>query len=138
MYNIYYMRLTSQRLYFNLTDELNGQLNILQDNKTTQNFVSNNKTVVHEVSLKESDAAYLKNVSKSVLTYWFIDCEYHGVTNDFRYAHRYNRTDIQHHVEALVVAGYEPATTTTPIPTSTTTTTTTTTSTKVLIDQNKA
>lgn len=88
------------------------------------NFVSNNKTVIHEVSLKESDANYLKNVSKSALTYWFIDCEYHGITDDFKYIHHYNHSDVQHQVEALVVAGYEPVTTTT-VPTTTTTTTTT-------------
>lgn len=81
--------------------------------------------MVHEVSLKESDSTYLKNVTKSALTYWFIDCEYHGVTDDFKYFHFYNRSDIQHTVEALVVAGYEPVTTTT-TPTTTTSTSTTT------------
>ncbi|GJQ68040.1 hypothetical protein Trydic_g16758 [Trypoxylus dichotomus] len=129
IYDIYYTPITSQRLYFELTDELNGELNILQNNKTTGNFVSNNITAVHEVSLKESDAAYLKNVSKSVLVYWFIDCEYYGVTDDFKYEHHYNQTDVQHHVEALIVAGYEPVTSTTPPTTSTTSTTTPTTTT---------
>lgn len=100
----------------------------MQNNKSMDTFVSNNKTVVHEALLKESDASYLKNVSKSALTYWFIDCEYHGVTNDFKYTHFYNKTDVDHHVEALIVAGYEPVTTTT-LPTTTTTSTTSTTST---------
>lgn len=140
--SIFYCRtLTSQRISFNITGKLNGQMNLIQDhNIRTNEFVSNASAVQHQIALSPPDYSYLKDNATSILTYWFIDCTYYGMTTNFTFSYKYDQPGTEHVMEALIVAGFEPittpapttttTTTTTPKPTSTTTTTTTTTTTK--------
>lgn len=123
------------------TGKLNGQMNLIQDhNIRTNEFVSNASAVQHQIALSPPDYSYLKDNATSILTYWFIDCTYYGMTTNFTFSYKYDQPGTEHVMEALIVAGFEPittpapttttTTTTTPKPTSTTTTTTTTTTTK--------
>lgn len=120
---------TSQRMIFELTEHLNGRMELVQKNKVMDGrYISSADTVTHKVLLNASDAEYINTTATSVLTYWFVDCVYYGVTDDYTFSLNYPDVDKKHRVEALVIAGYDPITTpapsTTVAPTTTTTTTT--------------
>ncbi|KAJ3616421.1 hypothetical protein MTP99_003113 [Tenebrio molitor] len=109
------------------TETLNGDLQLIQKNQTRSGiYVSNADTVIHNVSLKQSDADLVKQ-APTVLTYWFVDCTYYGFMRGFQFPFNYTQADEEHFVEALVVADFTPLppppTTTAPTTTSTTTTT---------------
>lgn len=88
-------------------------------------YVSSGEQVSHRVDLTEADGAFLKHSATSILTYWFVDCIYYGQTPGYIFNFNYTQPGKIHHVEALVIASYEPPITTT-TPTTTTTSTTTT------------
>ena len=109
-------------IYFDISETLNGDLLLVQKNETRENdFVGNTSPVMHEISIKESDRDYIKN-APTVLTYWFIDCTYYGITTDFKFPFNYTTPDEEHFVEALVLADFTPLPPTTTVPPSTTTT----------------
>lgn len=93
------------------------------------NFVSNTSTVNHTIALTEADWSYINSTATTVLTYWFVDCVYYGPSKSMSFAMQYKEVDQVHKVEALIVAGFEPITTTTtsttPAPTTSTKSTTT-------------
>lgn len=100
-------------------ETLNGEIAVIQKNKTRDGlYVSSADTVIHNVTLKSTDADLVKPAR--TLTYWFIDCTYYGFRNDFIFPFNYTKPDETHFIEALVVADF------TPLPPPTTTTTTTT------------
>lgn len=118
---------TSVRISFNITETLNGNILFIQNNKTSENsLVSSTAPVLHYVKLKDTDLAYLTAEATEVVTYWFVDCIYYGPGNNFSLTTNYTDPDTQHQVQALVIAGYEPITTTAPSTTTTKATTTTT------------
>ncbi|XP_018577236.1 uncharacterized protein LOC108915612 isoform X1 [Anoplophora glabripennis] len=120
----------SARSYFDITETLNGKMLLVQKNKTIdKDFVSNTSTVTHEIELKETDWDYIKNAT-TVLTYWFIDCTYYGITTDMKFLFNYTSPGEEHSLEALVMADFTPPPPTTTVPPSTTTTKPTTTTTK--------
>lgn len=101
-------------------------MNLIQNNKTRpNNYVSNSSLVRHSIDLSPPDYRYLIDNATSLLTYWFIDCQYYGMTSEFSFSYAFGQTEAQHVVEALIVAGFEPITT----PSTTTSTTSTTPST---------
>ncbi|XP_028131618.1 uncharacterized protein LOC114327269 [Diabrotica virgifera virgifera] len=117
----------SARINFVITENLNGDFLLLQGNQSlTNNFVSTKKEVIHAVKLKQSDADFIKT-APTIRTYWFVDCVYYGITNEFKFAHTYPDPYQNHTVEALVEADCTPLPTTTAAPTTTTTKVTTTT-----------
>ncbi|RZC41269.1 uncharacterized protein BDFB_003913, partial [Asbolus verrucosus] len=125
-YLIYCIPLASSRIEFYINETLNGDLQLIQKNKTRNSiFVSNADQVIHNVSLKQSDADLVKQ-APTILTYWFVDCTYYGFRKDFLFSFNYTQPDEEHFVEALVVADFTPLPppTTTTVPTTTTTTTT--------------
>ncbi|XP_044269601.1 uncharacterized protein LOC123014514 [Tribolium madens] len=124
-YLVYCAEIASNRVEFYITETLNGDVLLIQNNKTrTDLFVSNAEPVIHNVSLKPTDADFIKQ-APSVLTYWFIDCVYYGFRKDFEFPFNYTQAEKEHLIEALVVADFSPPppppTTTTPTPTTTTT-----------------
>lgn len=88
-------------------------------------FISNAESVTHKIILNDADAEYINKTATSVLTYWFVDCVYYGVTNDYTFSLKYPDVNKRHRVEALVVAGFDPITT--PAPSTTVAPTTSTT-----------
>ncbi|KAF2899329.1 hypothetical protein ILUMI_06843 [Ignelater luminosus] len=122
-----YYPITSQRIGFNLTENLNGKMDLMQDKKVMSGkFISNAESVTHKIILHDADAEYINKTATSVLTYWFVDCIYYGVTNDYAFSLKYPDVNKKHRVEALVVAGFDPITTPAPSTTVAPTTTTTT------------
>lgn len=106
---------------------MNGKLNLIQNTKVINtDYISSADLVTHHVELSPADAEYINKTATSILTYWFIDCVYYGLSNDYTFTFQYSEINQKHKVEALVVAGYEPITTPAPTTTSTTSTTTTT------------
>ncbi|XP_017787040.1 PREDICTED: uncharacterized protein LOC108569843 [Nicrophorus vespilloides] len=122
VYLLYPWMITSQRLIFNLTENLNGNLESYQNQvQVNSNFVSNATTVVHKVSLKKTDQEYLDSTATKVLTYWFIGCDYYGPSDNYEFSRNYTTVDEEYTVGAIVWATFEPIpVTTTPAPTTTT------------------
>lgn len=109
------------------SETLNGGIQLVQNNVTRkEEFVSSTEPVKQIIDLKKTDADYIKS-APTVITYWFVDCVYYGLTNDMIFNFNYTDPDHTHMVEALVVADFTPLPPTTTIPPSTTTTKTTTT-----------
>ncbi|CAH1958768.1 unnamed protein product [Acanthoscelides obtectus] len=125
--NLFCYEIGSQRIQFSLTETLNGNLSLKQGNITREDaFVSNTETVLQTVELKKSDMDYISK-APVVLTYWFVDCTYYGITPDFKFRFNFTQPDTVHTVDALVMADFTPLPpTTTPAPSTTTTSTTTT------------
>lgn len=101
-----------------------------QNNQTvTENYVSSASEVTHYIHFTEPDQAFLRKKATSVITYWFVDCIYYGLSSDLSFKYNYSSNASTAHVQSLVVASFEPlpVPTTTLAPTTTTTTTTTTT-----------
>ncbi|KAJ8925122.1 hypothetical protein NQ315_001304 [Exocentrus adspersus] len=117
---------TSARSYFDITETLNGKMLLLQNNNSIDTeFVSNASTVTHSIQVKETDKEYIDKAT-TILTYWFVDCTYYGISSDFNFTFNYTVPEEEHEVEALVMADFTPlppTTTTTTTPPSTTTTT---------------
>ncbi|XP_054282107.1 uncharacterized protein LOC129000137 isoform X2 [Macrosteles quadrilineatus] len=112
----------SKRIYFDLTALLNGGMNMTQNNKTvTEDFVSSATEVTHTIYFSEPDKSFLDKKATSVVAYWFVSCIYYGATSDLSFKYNYtNDADQTMHVEALVVASFEPLPPpTTPAPTTT-------------------
>lgn len=107
---------------------LNGGMNMTQNNEAvTENYVSSASEVTHYVHFTEPDQAFLKKKATSVITYWFVDCIYYGLTTDLTFKYNYSSNATKAHIETLVVASFEPLPppTTTMAPTTTTTSSTT-------------
>lgn len=131
----------SDRIFFNITETLNGNITNIQNNKTIENSLAMTSTPIeHVVQLKSTDLNLLNTTATQVVTYWFVDCVYYGPSSNYSLLMNYTEPDKQHNIEALVIAGYQPITTpapsTTPAPNVTTTaapnTTTTTAPTTIL------
>ncbi|XP_063920014.1 uncharacterized protein LOC135135010 isoform X2 [Zophobas morio] len=126
-YILFWTEVASSRVDFHINETLNGEILLIQKNQTRNSvYVSNADTVIHNVSLKPTDADFIKR-APTVLTYWFVDCTYYGFRRDFIFPFNYTQAEQEHFVEALVVADFTPLpppTTTTPSTTTSTTTTT--------------
>lgn len=123
--------IASDRLLFNITDTLNGNVTNIQNNKTIENsLASTYHPVEHLVVLKDSDIAFLNASATQVVTYWFVDCVYYGPSSNYSLFMNYTEPEKQHQIEALVIAGFEPITTPAPSTTASPNTTTTSTTAK--------
>lgn len=120
--------ITSHRIHFSVTEFLNGNISIVQSNKTVENtYVSSASEAKMMIALRKGDLDFLTQKATAISTYWFIDCKYYGQTNDLSFVYNFTNPNVLHTVEALVVASYDPPTTTTVLPPTTTTVQTTTT-----------
>lgn len=108
---------------------LNGQMSLLQSGHLRETgLVSSKEQVTHRVDLTEADSAFLTQSATSILTYWFVDCTFYGQTPGYEFNFSYTQPGKIHNVEALIIASYEPP--------STTTTTTSTTPTPPTVSPN--
>ncbi|KAL1517028.1 hypothetical protein ABEB36_000848 [Hypothenemus hampei] len=98
---------TSSGYFFAITDTFNGQLTQTQNNETRKVFVATNTSIQNSISLKKSDQEFLKK-APSVLTYWFVDCIYYGITTDLSFNYTFAQSEQNHNIEVLVVADFTP------------------------------
>lgn len=72
----------------NAVGDINGKIEFLQNN-TVQNsdYVSNHTEVVHNISIKSTDIAFLEDNNFTAVAFWFLNCSYYGMSPDlvFRY-----------------------------------------------------
>lgn len=96
-------------------------MSLTQHNRSlTTNYVASGADTRMTIDLRKGDDFYVKKNSSEVSTYWFVDCKYYGMTQDFSFNYKFAKPDTSHTVEALVIASHEPPTTTTPDPPTTT------------------
>lgn len=102
---------------------LNGNITIEQSNRTiSSEFVASSEVAKISINLRKGDLDYIAKTATSITTYWFIDCESYNQTNDFNFIHNFTKPTSFHTIQALVVASFEPPSTTTVAPTTTSTT----------------
>ena len=110
----WWQHVTSARTEFYVTESFNGDINIIQPNKTSMDtYVSSASEANMTINIKKGDMDYLMKAT-SVSIYWFIDCRYFGQTNDLNFLYNFTTPDTSHVLEALVVASYDLPTTTVP------------------------
>lgn len=114
LFIIFWKNATSNRISFEVTSLLNGNLTVSQANKTvSEEFVSSSLETQFSIDIRKGDYDFIKENATSVSTYWFIDCQNYGQTNDLNFVYNFTNVDVSHGIAALVVASYEPIQTTT-------------------------
>ncbi|XP_043479372.1 uncharacterized protein LOC122509402 isoform X2 [Leptopilina heterotoma] len=120
---VWYQPITSRRIEFEVSQLLNGNLSIVQSNKTTEGiYVSSEAEANVKIDIRDGDLEFLKKKATSISTFWFVDCKYFGQTVDFSFKTNFTKVNTTHNIEALIVASFEPPTTPAPITTTSTTT----------------
>lgn len=101
----------SARITFNITNFLNGDLKLIQNNKEIAHdkYVAVNEELVHLVHLNEADERLVQTNATSLDTYIFVDCQYRNVTKDLSFTHTYTDLNAEHLIEVLVVVSFDPA-----------------------------
>ncbi|XP_066599232.1 uncharacterized protein [Prorops nasuta] len=100
-------KFSSKSTNFNITNEVNGYLNVIQYNKTINGkFVLSTSPVKIAVNIREGDYEYIKNKATSLSVFWFIDCKYYGKTNDLTFVYNVSKPGASHELNALVIASY--------------------------------
>ncbi|XP_076669896.1 uncharacterized protein LOC143369616 isoform X2 [Andrena cerasifolii] len=113
-YPLIWLKLTSVRTRFYVTLSLNGDIEIIQSNKTLEDtYVSSVSEANVTLRMRKGDMDYLMS-AVTVSTYWFIDCKYYGQTNGFNFVYNFTHPNTSHVLEALVIASHESPTTTVP------------------------
>ncbi|CAK9814189.1 hypothetical protein ANTPLA_LOCUS8104 [Anthophora plagiata] len=103
----WWSKLTSVRTQFDVTQFLNGDIEIKQSNKTLMDtYVSSTSEANVTINIRKGDMDYLRKTT-TVSIYWFIDCKYFGQTNDLNFLYNFTNPDTSHVLEALVVASYD-------------------------------
>ncbi|XP_066250406.1 uncharacterized protein [Euwallacea similis] len=112
---------TSIGITIELTDGLNGHLEIVQLNETRNLYVSTNGSFTNTVALQQPDKEYLMQ-APTVLSYWFVDCVYYGLGTNLSFPFNFSNPEEEHTIETLVVGDFTPLPppTTTPMPTTST------------------
>ncbi|CAL1687058.1 unnamed protein product [Lasius platythorax] len=113
---------TSARIEFEITEYLNGNVTAKQTNKTIAgDYISSVNETKLMIDIRKGDYDFIIQKATAISTYWFIDCKYYGQTNDFVFAYNFTSPGMTHEIGALVIASYNPQTTTTVLPPTTTT-----------------
>lgn len=73
------------------------------------------------IDIRKGDHEFIMQNATTISTYWFIDCQYYGQTNDFAFAYNFTTPGMTHEIGALVIVSYNSPTTTTVLPPTTTT-----------------
>lgn len=107
-------------------DSLNGRLVTVQRNETRTGFVSVTDPARFSTVLKPSDKNYI-STAPTVLSYWFLDCVYYGITADMQFEFNFTKSDEPHVVETLIIGDFSPLPPPVTLPPSTTSTPPTTT-----------
>ncbi|XP_070160443.1 uncharacterized protein [Polyergus mexicanus] len=118
---------TSALIKFEITEYLNGNITIKQNNKTVVgDYISSLNETKIMIDIHKGDYDFIKQNATMISTYWFIDCQYYGQTNDFAFAFNFTNPGMTHEIGALVIVSYNPPTTTTVLPPTTASTNVTT------------
>lgn len=113
---------TRKSIKFKITEYLNGNLTMVQANKTINgDHIPNVNETKMMINIREGDYDYIMKNATAISIYWFIDCKYYGQTNDLVFAYNFTSPDEMHEIGALVIASYNPPITTTVSPPTTTT-----------------
>ncbi|XP_012220832.1 uncharacterized protein [Linepithema humile] len=113
---------TSAHTVFEISEYLSGNITMQQANKTIDgDYISNVSETKLMIDMRKSDYNFIMKKATAISTYWFIDCKYYGQTNDFTFAYNFTSPNMTHEIGALVIASYNPPTTTTVLPLTTTT-----------------
>ncbi|XP_022184542.1 uncharacterized protein LOC120348881 [Nilaparvata lugens] len=135
--SVFRWTITSARALFNITLLLNGNMVLEQNNSslplTGDTYVASDAPLTHTVSLAQPDDSFIAASATRVVSYWFVDCVYYGMSTNMSFTNSFAGASGQTKViDTLVIVSYDnttDVTTTTPPPTTTTTTPATTTST---------
>uniref|UniRef100_A0A1A9VB86 Uncharacterized protein n=1 Tax=Glossina austeni TaxID=7395 RepID=A0A1A9VB86_GLOAU len=115
-----------------VTNILGGELDYFQNGiKRKNDFVATKIPVNHTIILPNEDQEYLSRNATYVMTYWYQNCTYVGVSKGLSYEAVYNQTNQTYIIEAIVMASFKPIITTTSSTTTTTTAAPPTTSTTI-------
>lgn len=131
--SVFRWAITSARSFFNITLLLNGNMQLEQDNSSLSSsgdtYVASDAPLTHAISLSQPDATFVDVAATRVVSYWFIDCVYYGMSTNMSFIQSYSGATGQSKViDTLVIVSYDnitDVTTTTVAPTTTTTSTTT-------------
>lgn len=100
-----YWPCSSQKVIYNITDELNGKFQILQNNTVKDKpYVSNSTEVEHRISIKNTDLVVLQDNNFTAVAFWFMNCLYLGMTPDLTFRFNYTTADEDVTMKAVVVA----------------------------------
>lgn len=101
---------------------LNGNVTVNQANKTIAGeYISSTNETKLTIDMRKGDYDFITQKATAISTYWFIDCKYFGQTNDFAFVYNFTSPGLTHKIEAVVIASYDPPTTTTMLTPTTTT-----------------
>ncbi|XP_051171203.1 uncharacterized protein LOC127288042 isoform X2 [Leptopilina boulardi] len=116
---VWYQPITSRRIEFEVSQLLNGNMTIVQSNKTLEDIYVSSETEANvKIDVRDGDLEFLKKKATSISTFWFVDCKYYGQTDDFNFKTNFTKVNTTHNIEVLIVASFEPPTT--PVPPTTT------------------
>ncbi|XP_018367132.1 PREDICTED: uncharacterized protein LOC108763766 isoform X2 [Trachymyrmex cornetzi] len=114
IYSIFWVLDTSARIEFEISECLNGNITVKQTNKTIAGeYISSINETKLTIDLRKGDYNFIMQKATAILTYWFIDCKYYGQTNNFAFVYNFTSPGVTYEVGALVIASYDPSTTTT-------------------------
>ncbi|XP_043682714.1 uncharacterized protein LOC122636001 isoform X2 [Vespula pensylvanica] len=106
---LHWSNVTSSRISFEVTSLLNGNITMSQSNKTLNDkFVSTALETQFGIDIRKGDYNFIIEKATSISTYWFIDCQYYGETNDLNFSYNFTNADMSRDIAALVIASYEP------------------------------
>ncbi|VVC38463.1 Hypothetical protein CINCED_3A023853 [Cinara cedri] len=106
--------IVSDRGQLNITEYLNGQLQVFQNNTNLSKndpqiiYVSSSLETVYKIELNAADMNYLNTNSNSITIYWFVDCMYHGNTTNYTFSSNFTQSNTQHEILGIVVANIGP------------------------------
>jgi hypothetical protein len=107
-YSWFYIDILSGRTEIEVTNALNGNLTISQNGTARKDeFISSKLPINETIVLKENDLSLLTHNATYVRTYWFVDCIYKGLTDNYSMEFNFNELDRTYNLEALVVASYD-------------------------------
>ncbi|CAB0016155.1 unnamed protein product, partial [Nesidiocoris tenuis] len=58
------------------------------------NYVSDRQEVVHRVRLSDPDRRLLGTNDTTTTAFWFVGCQYYGMTQDLSFAYNYTKDDL--------------------------------------------
>lgn len=110
----------SAEIKFEITENLNGNLMIKQNNKTIMgDYISSTNETKLMIDIRKGDYDFII-AHMTISAFWFINCQYYGQTNDLVFAYNFTSPGTTYEIGALVIASHNPPTTTTTTTTSTT------------------
>lgn len=100
-----YWPCTKHQTIFNVTGDLNGKIEFIQNNTIQDSdYVSNHTEVVHNITIKSTDINFLEDNNFTAVAFWFLNCSYYGMSPDLVFRFNYTTADEDTTVKAVIVA----------------------------------